>query len=83
MNSKLTVMLNGSIINKAKRYAKANKTSLSKMIESYFQLVVGKRKENRNELPAITKELSGMIKSRKKVGKYKKILDDALKEKYL
>jgi len=36
MDKKLTLSLNQDIINKAKAYAKKNKTSLSKMIEAYF-----------------------------------------------
>ena len=36
MDKKLTLSLNQRIIEKAKEYAKSNKTSLSKMIEAYF-----------------------------------------------
>jgi len=36
MDKKLTLSLNQKIIEKAKNYAKENKTSLSKMIEIYF-----------------------------------------------
>jgi len=37
MDKKLTLSLNQRIIEKAKAYAKENKTSLSKMIEAYFK----------------------------------------------
>ena len=36
MDKKLTLSLNQKIIEQAKKYAKRNGTSLSKMIESYF-----------------------------------------------
>lgn len=39
MDKKLTLSLNQKIIEKAKKYAKRNGTSLSKMIESYFQSI--------------------------------------------
>ncbi len=40
MNVKLTVSLEDEVINKAKKYAKRNKTSLSKLIENYFRILV-------------------------------------------
>ncbi len=42
MDKKLTLSLNQQIIEKAKEYAKRNETSLSKMIESYFQSLTNK-----------------------------------------
>lgn len=39
MDKKLTLSLNHKIIEQAKAYAKRNGTSLSKMIESYFQSI--------------------------------------------
>ena len=39
MDKKLTLSLNQKIIEEAKKYAKRNGTSLSKMIESYFQSI--------------------------------------------
>lgn len=83
MNTKLTLMLDNTVINKAKNYAKFNKTSLSKMIESYFKSILESKSEETAKLPTITKELTGMIKSNKKVSNYKKVLVDALSEKHL
>ena len=40
MDKKLTLSLDHNIIEEAKIYAKRNGTSLSKMIESYFQSIV-------------------------------------------
>ena len=39
MNTKLTLSLNKSIIERAKRYAKGNNQSLSQIIESYLEKV--------------------------------------------
>jgi len=36
MNTKLTLDINKEVIEKAKDYAKRNRISLSKLIESYF-----------------------------------------------
>ena len=36
METKLTLSLDKEVIEKAKRYVKANKTSLSKVVENYF-----------------------------------------------
>ena len=60
MDKKLTLSLNESVIENAKLFAKKNKISLSKLIETYLESVV----ENKTEKPAITplvKSLSGVI----------------------
>lgn len=49
MDKKLTLSLNQKIIERAKQYAKANGTSLSKMIESYFRSIT-KDHSNENEI---------------------------------
>jgi len=45
MNKKLTLSLNQDIIKRAKKYAKQNGTSLSKMIEAYFQSITNYHQE--------------------------------------
>ena len=45
MDKKLTLSLNQKIIEQAKKYAKRNGTSLSKMIESYFQSITNTQQE--------------------------------------
>lgn len=45
MNKKLTLSLNREVIEQAKKYAKRNGTSLSKMIESYFQSITNSQQE--------------------------------------
>ena len=63
MDKKLTLSLNQDIIEKAKEYAKLNGTSLSKMIESYFQTITTKS-EDEGEI-----EISPLVKSLCGVGK--------------
>jgi len=45
MNTKLTLSINKSIIEKAKRYAKGNNQSLSQIIESYLEKVTSNNME--------------------------------------
>ena len=44
MDKKLTLSLNGNIIENAKLYAKSNNTSLSKLIESHLGTLTKKEK---------------------------------------
>lgn len=59
MDTKLTLKLDGDIIEQAKTYAKKKNTSLSKLIESYLGLLV-EPKENQEVTPLV-KSLSGVI----------------------
>lgn len=59
MDTKLTLKLDGDIIEQAKTYAKKKNTSLSKLIESYLGLLVSP-KENQEVTPLV-KSLSGVI----------------------
>jgi len=45
MNTKLTLSLNKSIIEKAKHYAKGNNQSLSQIIESYLEKITSQYPE--------------------------------------
>ena len=61
MDKKLTLSLNQQIIDKAKKYAKRNGTSLSKMIESYFQTLTNKLdKEDDIQISPLVESLSGV-----------------------
>lgn len=60
MDKKLTLSLNGHIIETAKLYAKSNNISLSKLIESYLATLT-KRAESKNEITPLVKSLSGVI----------------------
>lgn len=60
MDKKLTLSLDGSIIENAKKYAKSNNISLSKLIESYLSMLT-KQKETELEITPLVKSLSGVI----------------------
>ena len=60
MDTKLTIKLNDSVINKAKYFAKSRRTSLSKMIESYLEKVSSDT-SNYSEITPLVKSLSGII----------------------
>ena len=61
MDTKLTIKLNNDVINRAKKYARDRKTSLSRMIESYLDSVTGKEDED-VEITPLVKSLSGVIR---------------------
>jgi len=60
MDSKLTLKLNESVIERAKQYAKENNISLSRMIESYLQAVTLKKRNNVKISPLV-ESLTGVI----------------------
>lgn len=60
MDTKLTLKLNGDVIEKAKEYAKAKKISLSDLIENYL-LKLTNDKDNNNTITPLVKSLSGVI----------------------
>lgn len=59
MDTKLTLKLNGEIIEQAKTYARKKNTSLSKLIESYLSLLVDPNEKQ--EVTPLVKSLSGVI----------------------
>jgi hypothetical protein len=59
MDTKLTLRLDNSIIEKAKNYAKNKNTSLSKLIESYLGKLV--TPNDTHEVTPLVKSLSGVI----------------------
>lgn len=60
MNTKLTLNLNKSIIESAKKYAKENNVSLSKLIENYLNSLTNKESKNTNVSPLV-ESLTGII----------------------
>jgi hypothetical protein len=80
MDTKLTLKLNEDIIEKAKEYAKAKKTSLSALIENYLQKLTNDKKSNKTITPLV-KSLSGVI-SLPKDHNEKKDYTDYLTNKY-
>tara|TARA_R110002072_G_scaffold301700_1_gene482066 strand:- start:1119 stop:1364 length:246 start_codon:yes stop_codon:yes gene_type:complete len=60
MDKKLTLSLDGTIIESAKTYAKSNNISLSKLIESYLTSLTKRKKSTANITPLV-ESLSGVI----------------------
>lgn len=80
MDTKLTLKLDETIIEKAKNYAKAKKTSLSDLVENYLQQLTNDKKSTRKITPLV-KSLSGVI-SLPKGYDAKKDYTDYLTNKY-
>jgi NRPS condensation-like uncharacterized protein len=82
MNTKLTLTIEQSVIEKAKKYANEKGRSLSDIIENYL-LVITKEDNNQPiELTPIVKSLKGSFKAPTNFD-YKKELTKRLTEKYL
>ncbi len=79
MDSKLTLKLNESVIERAKQYAKENNISLSRMIESYLQAVTI-RKDSKMKISPLVESLTGVIEPEN--NDYRKDYTDFLSEKY-
>jgi hypothetical protein len=60
MDDKITLNLNKAIVEKATKYAKAQNTSLSKMIESYLASVI-ENEEKENQNTPLVQSLLGVI----------------------
>lgn len=60
MDTKLTIKLNKSVIDRAKFYAKNHKISLSYMIESYLDAMT-KSRTKEFEITPLVESLSGVI----------------------
>jgi hypothetical protein len=82
MDKKLTLSLDQGVIEKAKRYAKRNKTSLSKMIESYFASLTSQDPSGCEiEITQLVESLTGVIQLPDGFD-YKKARAKHLSEKY-
>ena len=60
METKLTLKLDQRVINSAKKYAKTNQKSLSKLVEDFFRNLVYENKPS-GKYPPLIEELSGII----------------------
>lgn len=81
MNTKLTLKLNKRAIERAKRYAKKHKQSLSVMVENYFNVISEKENGNGIDISPNVLELSGIIKLPKDVD-IKEMYGKHIEEKY-
>jgi predicted HicB family RNase H-like nuclease len=63
MDTKLTLRLNDSVIERAKVYARNHNISLSKMIESYLDSLTKQNEEEKKEasITPLVESLSGVI----------------------
>jgi hypothetical protein len=80
MDTKLTIRLNENVIERAKIFAQSNNISLSKLIESYLDLLTGKRSETTGITPLV-KSLTGVIELPENYD-YRKEYTDYLNKKY-
>ncbi len=81
MNTKLTLTIEQSIIERAKSYAKEKGRSLSDIIENYLKAIT-KEEKIEEELSPLVKSLQGSFKAPKSFD-YKDELSKALSEKHL
>ena len=82
METKLTLRLNDNVIERAKIYAKNQRISLSKMIESYLDSLTREKVSNRKStITPLVESLSGVINLPSDFD-YKSEYADYLTEKY-
>jgi len=82
MNTKLTLTIEQTIIEKAKIYAKGKGHSLSYIIENYLKMISKDEIKSEIEITPIVKSLRGSFKAPSDFD-YKKELAKGLSEKYL
>ena len=82
MNSKLTLTIEQTIIEKAKKYANVKGRSLSDIIENYLKAITKEDNVESIDLTPIVKSLKGTFQAPKNID-YKKELSKRLIEKYL
>lgn len=82
MNTKLTLTIEQTVIEQAKKYSKAKGRSLSDIVESYFKAIVKDEGLVNTESTPIAHSLRGSFKEPSNFD-YKKELTEALTEKYL
>ena len=82
MNTKLTLTIEQTIIEKAKRYANEKGRSLSDIVENYLKAITKNDNTENIDLTPIVKSLKGTFKAPENFD-YKKELSKSLTEKYL
>lgn len=81
MNSKLTLTIEQTVIEQAKKYAGRKGRSLSDIVENYLRALSSKEPEKQEELSPVVKSLKGSFKAPDTFD-YKKELGKKLSEKY-
>lgn len=82
MNTKLTLTIEQSVIEKAKLYAKKKGQSLSDIIENYLKVVAKDEEIENTQITPTVKSLKGSFKAPENFD-YKKELTERLTDKYL
>ncbi|MGE0088155.1 MAG: DUF6364 family protein [Bacteroidales bacterium] len=82
MNTKLTLTIEQSIIEKAKKYANDKGRSLSSIIENYLKIITNEEVDRNIKITPIVKSMKGSFKAPRNFN-YKKELSKRLSEKYL
>jgi len=82
MNTKLTLTIEQSLINKAKRYAKGKGRSLSDIVENYLKVIINEENTKVIDSTPIATSLRGSFKAPKGFN-YKRELSKGLSDKYL
>jgi hypothetical protein len=82
MNTKLTLTIEQTVIEKAKKYASAKGRSLSDIIENYLKAITKEDHNVQTDLTPIVKSMKGSFKAPKNFD-YKKELSKKLTEKYI
>lgn len=81
MDTKLTLKLNKSVIEKAKEYASNKKISLSRIIEAYLQSLTSEIENSEFEISPFVRSIATGVKIPTDLD-YKKDYSDYLMEKY-
>jgi hypothetical protein len=81
MDTKLTLKLNKTVIEKAKEYASNKKMSLSRIIEAYLQTLTSEMGDSEFEISPFIKSIATGVEIPDDLD-YKKEYSDYLMEKY-
>ena len=82
MNTKLTLTIEHSLIEKAKEYAKGKGRSLSDIVENYLKVIIKENNSKVIDSTPIASSLRGAFKAPKEYD-YKTELSKGLSKKYL
>jgi predicted CopG family antitoxin len=82
MNTKLTLTIEQTVIEKAKRYAKGKGHSLSDIIENYLKIITKNGAKSEIEITPIVRSMRGSFKAPLDFD-YKKELTKSLSKKHL
>jgi CTP:phosphocholine cytidylyltransferase-like protein len=82
MDTVLTLNIDQNIVQDAEIYAKYTQKTVSQLVEEYLLTISMKNKVKNMPLGPITQQLAGIIKIDGNIN-HKKMLTDALMEKYL